>query len=43
MVRKITEEEETKLVYKILEDEDKKIKQGKMKVYPMEKVLKECD
>ena len=37
------EEEEAKLVYKILEDEDKKIKEGKMKVYPMEEVLKECD
>jgi hypothetical protein len=41
--RKITEEEEIKLVYRRVQDEMKKIEEGKMKVYPMEEVLKECD
>lgn len=37
------EEEEVMLVHKAVQDEKRKIKEGKMKVYPMEEVLKECD
>lgn len=37
------EEEEVMLVHKAVQEEKKKIKEGKIKVYPMEEVFKECD
>ena len=40
--RKITKEEQVMLVHKAVQEEKKKIKEEKMKVYPMEEVLKEC-